>query len=68
MSWPSSPIGVVSCTAFVLCHRTGGLKELKDISWPSSPIGVEAEEEEEAGEAEEEEAGEEEEKGRKEGR
>ena len=40
ISWPSSPIGVVSCTAFVLCHRTGRAEEPEDISWPSSPIGV----------------------------
>ena len=40
ISWPSSPIGVVSCTAFVLCHRTGRPEELEDISWPSSPIGT----------------------------
>ena len=37
ISWPSSPIGTVSCTAFVLSHRTGGPP---DISWPSSPIGT----------------------------
>ena len=40
ISWPSSPIGVVSCTAFVLCHRTGRAEEVEDISWPSSPIGT----------------------------
>ena len=40
ISWPSSPIGTVSCTAFVLCHRTGRAEEVEDISWPSSPIGV----------------------------
>ena len=43
ISWPSSPIGTVSCTACVLCHRTGGPKgaqEPQDISWPSSPIGT----------------------------
>ena len=40
ISWPSSPIGTVSCTAFVLCHRTGRPEEPEDISWPSSPIGV----------------------------
>ena len=39
ISWPSSPMGTVSCTAlFVLCHRTG---QPPDISWPSSPIGGE---------------------------
>ena len=45
ISWPSSPIGTVSCTAFVLCHRTGRPEEPEDISWPSSPIGTEQEEE-----------------------
>ena len=40
ISWPSSPIGVISCTASVLCHRTGRREEVEDISWPSSPIGV----------------------------
>ena len=40
ISWRSSPIGTVSCTAFVLSHRTGGPPEPPDISWPSSPTGV----------------------------
>ena len=40
ISWPSSPIGTVSCTAFVLSHRTGQAPEPPDISWPSSPIGA----------------------------
>ena len=39
--WPSSPIGTVSCTGCVLCHRTGGPQEPQDISWPSSLIRVE---------------------------
>ena len=25
--WPSMPIGTVSCSEFVLCHRTGGAQE-----------------------------------------
>jgi len=31
-------MGTVSCTAFVLSHRTGWPPEVQDISWPSSPI------------------------------
>jgi len=43
MSWaedisrPSSPIRAVSCTAFVLSHRTS---RVKDVSCPSSPVGA----------------------------
>ena len=40
ISWPSSPIVTVICTACVLCHRTGRGEERQDISWPSSPIGT----------------------------
>ena len=41
ISWPSSPIGTVSCTACVLrSNRTGGPQEPPDVSWPSSPIYI----------------------------
>ena len=40
MSWPSSPIGTVSCAAYALSHRMGGPLERPDISWPSLPIGT----------------------------
>ena len=46
ISWPSSPIGVVSCTASVLCHRTGRREghQLAVVAYRScwlywSPIG-----------------------------
>ena len=40
ISWPSSPIGTASCTASVLCHRTGRAPEGEGHRWPSSPIGT----------------------------
>ena len=36
MSWPSSPMGTVSCTAYLLSYMTSGALEPEDISWPSS--------------------------------